>query len=414
VLGAVLASSVAGAEPIDRLAELDEPIDRLAEIEEAYRLAPSRDLLIEALEIHAHLPGHCEQTRDVYERFVLSCPDCPLRPRAESARAQASLRCSGALTVQRPAPTAVVRVDGEVVDGDTHRLWSGAHTIRVEQGARAGEHVVCVAAGGAKTVGLAFDDAVAPTAPKARAVRHENRAFERLAKKAYCEAAAELEAAYRIVPEPGYLLNLGVAHEAWGRCVPAMRYLNRYLEACPQCAHVETAQDKLTNLHRRCDGLVTTRSIPDGAATFIDGAAIGSSPVTATVAPGSHVLQVGSTRRAFWLEPGQRRTLSVLLVDPTPPVATPGESRIGAWFWTGVGLTAAGVIVGAIFSASASSDRSELDGLEADARAGAASRADLVDVADRGSRNVGVAYGGFGLAGAGVLVAVGSLLFGGD
>jgi hypothetical protein len=91
-------------------------------------------------------------------------------------------------------------------------------------------------------------------------------AFERLADKDYRSGIEGLKEAYRLDPHPQDLYNIAAAHEKWaGHCHEALAGYRAYIEACPECRHVNTAREKTLVLDGLCGKATPQRS---GAAAY--------------------------------------------------------------------------------------------------------------------------------------------------
>ncbi len=99
-------------------------------------------------------------------------------------------------------------------------------------------------------LGLAATPAAADSkTTKARKHFKQGEAYRQA--KAYDLAIAEYEAAYALVPRPGFLFNIGLVHEEAGDARAAADHYRRYLEVAPESdAAVGEARARLAALER--------------------------------------------------------------------------------------------------------------------------------------------------------------------
>jgi Tfp pilus assembly protein PilF len=69
---------------------------------------------------------------------------------------------------------------------------------------------------------------------KQEALEHFEQAEAYMKTKAYESAIQEYEAAYALVPKAGFLFNIGLAYEAWGKADKALEYYESYLKKEPK------------------------------------------------------------------------------------------------------------------------------------------------------------------------------------
>jgi hypothetical protein len=170
--------------------------------------------------------------------------------------------------------------------------------------------------------------------------------------------------AYRIYPSPKLHFNLALALQGLHRDVEAADELDRFIGGAPDAPPDTVAQatKMLVELDRTIAKLVVVTNI-DTATISIDDQDAGTLPVTRRLAPGSHKLHATAPGKKPWdetvmLTAGVTTRKTVLLeIDlqvktvpdkdrQLPPPVTPkheGGSILGKWwFWTAVGVVAAG------------------------------------------------------------------------
>ncbi|MCA9542248.1 MAG: hypothetical protein KC620_25300, partial [Myxococcales bacterium] len=237
------------------------------EHEQAFELDHQPGHLADAARVLAGEPARCEAAGATLARYFAACgADCAAGVKVQ---AEAEPRCSGALTVETvPA--------GAATDAPP-RLWAGAHRVIATwpDGERRGA-VVCVAPGQPATLRI---DRGQPTAvpltgaARGRAFAHQEAAFSHAAAGQGCAAAAEFAAAYAVVPEQGFLFNLGVAHALRPEtCGAAVEAFDRFLAACGDCAQAADARVRRAEAASGCTGKLVVQVEPTGAEVRVNGA----------------------------------------------------------------------------------------------------------------------------------------------
>lgn len=107
-------------------------------------------------------------------------------------------------------------------------------------------------------VGVAIAAALAGTAhgqrapsKRAEAVKHFEQGEAYFLAAAYDRAAAEYQAAYRLVPKPGLLFNIGLCREKLGDAALAIEVYRRYLLADPRGNKSEEARARIAALEKK-------------------------------------------------------------------------------------------------------------------------------------------------------------------
>jgi tetratricopeptide (TPR) repeat protein len=100
-------------------------------------------------------------------------------------------------------------------------------------------------------VTLVVADARAQTAAdRTKAAEHFQQAEAYFQVAAYDAAIREYEAAYALVPKPGFLFNVGLCHEALGDRAKALDHYRRYLAAAPDGQAAAEARARVLGLER--------------------------------------------------------------------------------------------------------------------------------------------------------------------
>jgi PEGA domain len=147
-------------------------------------------------------------------------------------------------------------------------------------------------------------------------------------------ALEKFEAAFRLVPSPKILFNMGKAHHALGHEVEAVTALERFLDEAPYAPKEsrDAAERLVQSLHPKLSYLdLVTDEV--GSLISIDGHEIGTVPLSRpiVIAPGTHEVRFekpGMTAEKRSVSPvaGQKLRVFVKLTptsDATPTVATP-------------------------------------------------------------------------------------------
>lgn len=185
------------------------------------------------------------------------------------------------------------------------------------------------------------------------------------------EALAKFEAAYRIVPSPKVLFDMGLAHQALGNAVAALESFAGFLVELPDAPEDTRAyaQHQVDVLRASLSFIEISTSLPHAEAQ-IDGHAVGWLPLPkpAVVLPGAHLVTVSAQGREVFRQtistaPGQ--TTRVQAVEVPPPSTHPENhhrwQRTAFWIATGLSAVAlAGGITAHLVYESKSSDYRDL------------------------------------------------------
>lgn len=154
----------------------------------------------------------------------------------------------------------------------------------------------------------------------------------------YSDAIDKLLEADQAMPNAAFAYNIGLVYEAKGDHRSALRWLRSYLRQGGADQNAALAKVRKLEAQLEAQGLqqVTVVSGPTGAMLQIDGVALGITPFTIELPPGSHVailtLQGHETaQRPFELRPDRSMDVEVALAVATPeteppPIADHGPS----------------------------------------------------------------------------------------
>ncbi|MEJ7735245.1 MAG: PEGA domain-containing protein [Polyangiaceae bacterium] len=129
--------------------------------------------------------------------------------------------------------------------------------------------------------------------------------------KRYKDAIDLFLEADRLASSPAFAFNVAIAYEAMGDTASTLRWLRTYLRRAPDAADRPAVEERIRSheqkLAARGVQQVTLLSTPEGATVELDGRAVGVTPWTGEIAPGSHeaVLQLRG-----WLDARQRFELA--------------------------------------------------------------------------------------------------------
>lgn len=384
----LVTSSSTTAEMLEREGDIGSAIIAL-EADWAKTQDPAAELRL--AEAYARWPDHCEEARRHFEGFLRRCSDDPARARAERGLAELRQVCTVPLGIE---------VEGLRIDDlePPERLWAGHHFYSVGDGPW---HAFCVEPPEVPRLKIEREDPP-PEDPEAHAKLHEAAAYAHVRATRYCPAIGELMIANTIDPSPGYLFNIAVAYQRWGRCVPAIETFERYLLVCPDCEPAARAKREIEALRAQCEAQLTITSVPRGVTVRVDGVERGETPVVLRLPPGGHDLVVGPRRRPIHLEARSQREVAIVLEPPrvtTPPPPVVIQESVDLAPIAAFGVGGAALVVGVVFAAASAGARSDLDSLHAMGRAGMPiQRSDAQAIADVGVRDRAIAYTGFGVA----------------
>ncbi len=199
----------------------------------------------------------------------------------------------------------------------------------------------------------------------------------------YSEAIDKLLEADRVMPSAAFSYNIALVYQAMGDKRSALRWLRGYLRQSGN-KDDKPAIEKVRSLEAELQskGLqqVTVLSKPPGATLKIDGNALGITPFTMEIVPGSHQASLvldgyQAAQKTFELRPDRSMDLEVALTpvaqtvapsntetvpstsaapsaQPTAPVAPPPmpespRAHVRPWTWVSLGLGTA-LIGGAV------------------------------------------------------------------
>ena len=208
---------------------------------------------------------------------------------------------------------------------------------------------------------------VAAQSDQENARRHFERALELADKGIYAEAAEEFERAYQIAPRPTVLFNLAQIYVVLGRPIQAIDTFRRYLaQGDPQITAERRAQveEEIARQASRVGFLVVETDVA-GAVIRVDGAPVGTTPLSSPISVEIGVHSVSAAREGFQgaeqsITVAGQETRSVRLMLPPSPrpidpaaTATPDAVekprdrwRLAGYAIGGVGLAAAATALG--------------------------------------------------------------------
>jgi tetratricopeptide (TPR) repeat protein len=149
-------------------------------------------------------------------------------------------------------------------------------------------------------------------------------------------ALAGYQDAYGRYPSPRLHYNLALCLDGLGRSVDAVAEFERFLAEAPDAPieHRTYASGAVTRLEPKI-GRLELRGFPIGARVTVDGTAAGVTPMRPIpVAPGEHVITVGTYQQAARVAAGGRELVIDLSAAPHPIYKK-------WWFWTGATVVAA-------------------------------------------------------------------------
>jgi tetratricopeptide (TPR) repeat protein len=196
---------------------------------------------------------------------------------------------------------------------------------------------------------------------KAKALLQEGARF--MDERQYDRAVESFREAYRLVPSPKVLYNLGVAYLSVARYADALDALERFLAEATDApvANQETARRHIADLRAKVSTLSLTSDRPRGE-LLLDGRSLGEIALTGdvTIDAGPHDLRVVADGKVvdqrLTASPGERVAVTLTFERPAqapaaPPPATaspagltltaaPAEERPllrRPWFWAAAG-----------------------------------------------------------------------------
>ncbi|MCB9574658.1 MAG: PEGA domain-containing protein [Kofleriaceae bacterium] len=157
------------------------------------------------------------------------------------------------------------------------------------------------------------------------------------------EALTHYQRSYQLAPRPRTLFNMATCQEQLGQDAEAWRNYHTFLDQAEarDAAIVVTARERIELLRQRLSGRVTVTSSPAGAEVRVDGerSSRAVTPVTLTLAPGSHVIRVSmpdavAAERTVEIAPEATVAIGVeltlpsaitLVADPEDAMIDPGD-----------------------------------------------------------------------------------------
>lgn len=130
-------------------------------------------------------------------------------------------------------------------------------------------------------------------------------------------AIKNYEQAYQASPHPNVLYNIGINYQRLGELRQAAGYLRKYVQGAPNARDRDQVMAQVRQLRQR-PSRVELSSTPPGATIYIDGKALGKTPLTAELDAGGHsvyALQDGtrSQARKLVLEYGEPAALDFVV-----------------------------------------------------------------------------------------------------
>lgn len=209
-----------------------------------------------------------------------------------------------------------------------------------------------------------------PNADTAR--RYFEAGVSAMQRQDWAEAVNGFENSERLRRTASVSLNLGIARHRLGRLVEARAALNDFLQNATPAQHGEHDAEVgrlVAEIGRRVGRIRLTELRPTSSTVTIDGqAAVLNDAREVTVNPGEHRLRAEadgfvSRDETVRLAEGATQSVSLVLVPvaavavapptgPAAPVAAPPSGSILSrwWFWTGVGVVAAGATAGIVIA----------------------------------------------------------------
>jgi tetratricopeptide (TPR) repeat protein len=224
---------------------------------------------------------------------------------------------------------------------------------------------------------------------KAEAKQHLEKAMTAHQAGNFDEALTELEAAYKLDPDPEDLYALGQVYSKLGKCTEATAYYNKYLAKKKKSPDVANVVDQAINACTPAPGTVVNSTAPEPTPT-------GTEPTPSTTSSTPTTTEPVPTTT----EPATSAPTAA--VAPVPPA--PGPAADHPWYKDKLGdaLVAAGIVSGVAGIVVYSSASSDLD--SAEKQTTLAQYQSMVDSAHT-DRTISVVLigGGVALIGAGVV-----------
>lgn len=283
------------------------------------------------------------------------------------------------------------------------------------------------------TASVAYADPE-PDAARKEAMRKYEEGSKAFQEKRYKDAIDLFLAADEAVPNADLAYNTSLAYDAMGDAANALRWAREYLRRSPNADDRADVEKRIGKLEQRLKekGVqqVTVLSTPAAATVYIDDRAVGVTPWTGELLPGSHRVEVRldgyeKANQLFELRPDRALDVKVEMKavtpiatpEPTPtkpsvpPTTAPSDSKktmsplvpVGASVF-GVGLAGIGAAIGLEVARAGAEEDARLAPIQVDAR----TALDRMESYQLGARiAVGV---GAGLAATGVALFVAGIV----
>jgi tetratricopeptide (TPR) repeat protein len=155
----------------------------------------------------------------------------------------------------------------------------------------------------------------------------------------YAPALAEFREAYRLKPDPSFLFNIAQCHRKLGENTEALDFYRKYLRSLPDAPNRPDVERMIAELRAR--------------GVEADAAAAAAAAPSVPIAPVPAPTEAPAAGPADSLTIGSPPADAVILAPPAPePGHTPVYRRW--WFWTALGVVAAGAVVTGVVLASSS------------------------------------------------------------
>ena len=164
-------------------------------------------------------------------------------------------------------------------------------------------------------------------ATKAEARRHYDAGLAHFNLREYPQAIDEFQAAYRILPDPVFLYNLGQSHRLSDNPEQALYFYQTYLRMAPDAANRTEVEDRIAALEKLITEKHNTARPPDHALPPSDTRPASAQPTSPTAA-------VPDTRAMQSAQPA------------SPPHTDRNPVYRRWWFWTITAVVVVGAAVG--------------------------------------------------------------------
>ncbi len=221
----------------------------------------------------------------------------------------------------------------------------------------------------------------------------------------WATAETKFSEAYEIYPDPILLYRVGLSAEKQGRYRAALTAFEKFIAAMPDDETALKVKKRLPAVREKVPPTVKITSRPEGAEVRVgsaEGKVVGATPLETELTAGEVTLYVSAegyepTSRKVTLKAAEESTVDVRLV----PVSTDegGESSsLAVWGWTTLGIGAAVLATGGVFTVLTQSKVDEVNNY--DKRAPGSSPGDLQDLKDQADSNYQTSLVAYGIGGA--------------